>query len=67
MEAATKRAAAAVIAKDESTAQLNQAKAQATLVDAQISQEAAPIANALKQLEAMKTAAEAGQQQAGGF
>lgn len=61
------RGAAAVIAKDESTAQLNQAKAQATLANAQIAQDAAPIDNALKQLEAMKTAAEAGQQQAGGL
>lgn len=61
------RAAGASIAKDESAAQLNQAKAQATMIEAGIQQQAAPIVNALKQIEAMRTAAEAGAVQAGGM
>lgn len=60
------RGAMATIAKDESTAQLNQAKAQATMVDAGLQQQSTPIKDALVQAQTLKTAAEAGAAQAGG-
>lgn len=61
------RGAAAVIAKDESAAALNQAKAQATLVDAQLKPNSTAISDALTQAQTIKTAAEAGAAQAGGM
>lgn len=60
------RAATAEIVKDESAAQLNQAKAQQTVVETQLKAQAAPIENALKQMEAIRAAADAGNAQAGG-
>lgn len=60
------RGAMATISKDETTAQLNQAKAQATLVDAGLAQQSTPIKDALIHAQTIKTAAEAGAAQAGG-
>jgi hypothetical protein len=60
------RGAMATIAKDESAAQLNQAKAQATIVEAGLKQQSTPISDALVQAQTLKTAAEAGAAQAGG-
>jgi hypothetical protein len=60
------RGAQAQIAKDETAAQLNQAKAQATMVDAGLKQQSTPISDALVQAQTMKEAALAGAAQAGG-
>ena len=60
------RGAMATIAKDESAAQLNQAKAQATVIDAGLKQQSTPISDALVQAQTMKEAAMAGAAQAGG-
>jgi hypothetical protein len=60
------RGAMATISKDESAAQLNQAKAQATMVDAGLKQQSTPISDALVQAQTLKTSAEAGAVQAGG-
>jgi hypothetical protein len=60
------RGAQAVIAKDESSAALNQAKAQATIAEAGLKQQSTPISDALVQAQTIKTAAEAGAAQAGG-
>ena len=60
------RGAQAQIAKDETAAQLNQAKAQATMIDAGLKQQSTPISDALVQAQTIKTAAEAGAAQAGG-
>lgn len=60
------RGAMATISKDESAAQLNQAKAQATMVDAGLAQQSTPIKDALVHAQTIKTAAEAGAAQAGG-
>lgn len=57
--------AEARIAKDQTAAQLNAAKAQQVQAQTQSEVEAAPIDRALKQMETIKTAAEAGQTQAG--
>lgn len=59
------RGAMATIAKDESAAQLNTAKAQATVVDAGLKQQSTPISDALVQAQTLKVAAEAGSAQAG--
>lgn len=60
------RGAMAQIAKDETAAQLNAAKAQATAVDAQLKPRSTQITDALTQAQTIKTAAEAGAAQAGG-
>lgn len=60
------RAANASIGKDESTAQLNQAKAKATLAEAHLAFQGSQITDALNQAHALKAAAEAGKIQAGG-
>lgn len=60
------RGAMAQIAKDESAAALNQAKAEATAVDAGLKPKSTQISDALTQAQALKTAAEAGAVQAGG-
>lgn len=58
--------AQALVAKDQTQAQLNAAKAQQITGEAQLDAQAAPSANALTQAQAVKTAAEAGLAQAGG-
>lgn len=55
------RAAVAAVTKDESTATLNQAKAMQTVAEAQV----VPIDAALKQVQTIKEAAQAGAAQAG--
>lgn len=56
---------AAQAEKDQSAAVLNQAKAQQIAADVSIESESAPIDRALKEAQALKTAAEAGIAQAG--
>lgn len=60
------RAANAAIGKDESQAELNRAKAQATLAQAHLEFQGSQITDALNQAHALKAAAEAGKIQAGG-
>jgi hypothetical protein len=58
--------AQAQIAKDQTQAQLNAAKAQQITGEMQMEQQTRPISDALMQMQAMKTAADAGAAQAGG-
>lgn len=60
------RAQEATTAKDETAAQLNVAKAQQIAAETQTEVDARPIDTALKQMQTLKTAAEAGRAQAGG-
>jgi hypothetical protein len=56
----------AEIAKDQTQAQLNAAKAQQIQAETQMEVQSRPISDALAQMQAMKTAADAGAAQAGG-
>lgn len=64
-EQTMQRAANASIAKDESSAQLNQAKAQEAVVNAQVKSQAAPVDVAHQQVLTLKEASQAGRIQAG--
>lgn len=61
-----KQTAQAAIAKDQTQAQLNAAKAQQIAGEMQMEQQSRPISDALMQMQAMKEAANAGALQAGG-
>lgn len=58
--------AQAKIAKDQTSAQLNAAKAQQVQAETAVDVDVAPINRALTEMQTLKTAAEAGVQQAGG-
>lgn len=60
------QAAQAAIAKDQTQAQLNTAKAQQISAETQLETQSRPISDALTQMQALKTAADAGSAQAGG-
>ncbi len=61
-----KQSAQAQVAKDQTQAQLNQAKAQQIAGELQLDAQSRPISDALTKMQALKTAAEAGAEQAGG-
>lgn len=61
-----KAAAQAEIAKDQTQAQLNAAKAQQITTETQLDAQSRPISDALANMQALKTAADAGSAQAGG-
>lgn len=65
-QALQKQAAQAQIAKDQTQAQLNAAKAQQITTETQLDAQSRPISDALTKMEALKTAADAGAAQAGG-
>jgi hypothetical protein len=60
------QAAQAQIAKDQTQAQLNAAKAEQIQAETQMEAQSRPISDALAQMQALKTAADAGAAQAGG-